>query len=75
VEISVSQPHLFTALLFDRRVTWANRMAWVQAVESYKRTEFVAQCEAMRRGLGSIVPLPLLAMFSWSEARGRRCNQ
>jgi hypothetical protein len=50
-------------------------MAWVQAVENYKRTEFVAQCEAMRRGLGSIVPLPLLAMFSWSELELMVCGR
>ena len=35
------------------RVTGANRLAYATALEQYKRTEFVQQCEAIRQGYGS----------------------
>jgi hypothetical protein len=40
-------------------------------INRYRLTEFEHQCEAIRRGLGTVVPLQLLSLFTWQELEKR----
>lgn len=50
------------------RVTYAGRRSFVAAALSYRLREFDTQIAAIRRGLGTMVPLRALSLFTWSEA-------
>jgi hypothetical protein len=56
-------------------ISISNRHAYIEAVISYKQTEFTVQCQAIRGGLGTIVPLSLLSMFSWHEVEIMACGR
>jgi len=50
-------------------VTFQNRHEWAELVEKKRMTEFKNQVDAIRRGLATIVPLPVLSLFAWSEVK------
>jgi hypothetical protein len=48
-------------------VNWENKQFFSESLLKYRLTEFEHQCEAIRRGLGTVVPLQLLSLFTWQE--------
>jgi len=52
-------------------VTWENKQQFCEALLRYRLTEFEEQCEAIRRGLATVVPLQLLSLFTWQELESR----
>jgi hypothetical protein len=56
-------------------LTWANRHEYVNALRKYRRSEFSLQCDAMRRGLASVVPQALLSLFTWRELETQVCGR
>jgi len=48
-------------------ITFHNARLFCDALTKYRLSEFANQCEAMRRGLSTVVPLGLLSMFTWQE--------
>ena len=51
-----------------RRVDRGSRHAYCDAVERFRLKELDRQLAAMRRGLGCVVPLGRLQLFSWPQA-------
>lgn len=49
------------------KVNWENRQQYIKLVESYRLNEFKTQVEAIKSGLGTIVPNQLLSLFNWQE--------
>eukprot|EP00742_Colponemidia_sp_Colp-10_P007630 GILJ01008224.1.p1 GENE.GILJ01008224.1~~GILJ01008224.1.p1 ORF type:complete len:2318 (+),score=345.48 GILJ01008224.1:234-6956(+) len=56
-------------------VTYANRMEYVRLVERYRFNEGKRQVEAIVKGMGTIVPIHLLAVFTWQELQLRICGK
>ena len=56
------------------RLTYANRGAFASAALAHRLHEFDAPVGAMRRGLGAVVPLGALALFTWSELETAVCG-
>ena len=56
-------------------VTWDTRKEYVELVRNYRLQEFTAQVDAIRRGLGTIVPVPLLPLFTWQELEMMVCGK
>eukprot|EP00475_Leptophrys_vorax_P044051 TRINITY_DN8686_c0_g1_i1.p1 TRINITY_DN8686_c0_g1~~TRINITY_DN8686_c0_g1_i1.p1 ORF type:complete len:636 (-),score=165.67 TRINITY_DN8686_c0_g1_i1:54-1961(-) len=56
-------------------VTWENRTQFVQALIHFRVNEFKAQCDAMKRGLATVVPYPLLSLFTWQELELQICGR
>eukprot|EP01119_Soliformovum_irregulare_P017292 TRINITY_DN5115_c0_g1_i2.p1 TRINITY_DN5115_c0_g1~~TRINITY_DN5115_c0_g1_i2.p1 ORF type:complete len:2108 (+),score=625.85 TRINITY_DN5115_c0_g1_i2:350-6673(+) len=50
-------------------VTFQNRFEWISLVEKMRTTEFAPQMEAIRRGMSSVIPLPILNLFTWNELK------
>jgi len=48
-------------------VKWEERVAWADAVQSFRLHESDAQVAALRQGMGAIIPSALLPLFSWKE--------
>jgi len=48
-------------------ITMANAKEFCTAFSNYKYKEFRTQCDAIRRGLATIVPVQMLSLFTWSE--------
>ena len=59
----------------DVAVTWANRLEYVQLVEAYRLQEFAAQVAAIKKGLGTIVPVQLLPLFTAGELEAMICGK
>jgi len=55
----------------DISVTWENKQLFSEALLKYRLTEFEQQCEAIRRGLATVVPAQLLSLYSWQEVEKR----
>jgi hypothetical protein len=55
-------------------LTYANRHEYAALVLDYRLTEFSRQTAAIRRGLGKVVPLASLALFSWREVEIMVCG-
>ena len=51
----------------SRRVNFENRGVYCDAVEKFRLRELDRQLAAMRRGLGCVVPLSLLQLFTWKQ--------
>jgi len=78
---------LFTILTFDGRdvelkangaeipVTVENRMEFVDLALTYRLNEFKEQVSAMRKGLGTIIPVQLLPMFTWQQLERLVCGK
>ena len=56
-------------------VTWDTRKEFVELVRCYRLKEFTIQVEAIQRGLGTIVPVPLLPLFTWQELEMMVCGK
>jgi len=56
-------------------LTWENRKEYLRLVSQYRRKEFAQQTDAIRQGLGDIVPGHLLSFFSWSYLESRVCGR
>ena len=59
----------------DTAVTWHNRLQYVQLVEAYRLQEFHLQTVAMKKGLGTIVPIQLLPLFTAGELEAMICGK
>ncbi|OQR96413.1 HECT E3 ubiquitin ligase [Achlya hypogyna] len=76
----------FTTLSTDNRVvplvprgdsvavTFANRATFADLVEAFRLHEFDASAECVRRGLGMVVPLRYLRLFTWAELEAMVCG-
>jgi len=49
------------------KVTFQNRLQYVELQEEFRKNEFHQQCEAMRLGLATIAPIDLLELHTWKE--------
>ncbi|CAM9783858.1 unnamed protein product [Discosporangium mesarthrocarpum] len=58
----------------DIAITFNNRHEYIALVEQFKKGEFAKQVEAIRSGLGTVVPLQLLSLFSWYELEEFVCG-
>jgi len=78
---------LFTILTFDGQdvelkangaeipVTVETRMEYVDLALTYRLNEFKEQVAAMRKGLGTIIPVQLLPMFTWQQLERLVCGK
>lgn len=57
------------------QVTWDNRQQFAKSLIHYRLNEFKVQCEAIRRGLATVVPYPLLSLFTWHELEVEVCGR
>jgi len=56
------------------RVTLANRGKWCDLVEQLRLREFDGHVAHIRRGIGQVVPLRALALFTWNELEVLVCG-
>ncbi len=54
---------------------WKNRKEFTALVEQYRLKEFKQQIDAIQRGLRSIVPTHMLALFTWKELELKICGR
>jgi len=59
----------------DIPVTWDNRHEFIKALVSYRMNEFQVQCDAIKRGLATVIPYPLLPLFTWQELELLVCGR
>ena len=59
----------------EQTVTWHNRLEYCQLVEQYRLTELSQQIAAIRKGLGTIVPVQLLPLFTAVELECMICGK
>lgn len=52
-------------------VTWENKQQFCDALLKYRLSEFEVQCEAIRKGLGTVVPVQLLSLYTWQELENK----
>lgn len=50
-----------------KRVQWSMRHEYLQLLRQFRMNEFKDQCDAMRRGLSTVVPVAALSLFTWRE--------
>jgi hypothetical protein len=48
-------------------LTMENAKQFCAAFTKFRLNEFSVQCEAMRRGLATVVPYQMLSLFTWQE--------
>jgi hypothetical protein len=56
-------------------VTLANSLEFKHKLEQYKMEQFTQQCAAVRKGLGFVVPVQLLSLFTWTEIEFMICGE
>ena len=56
-------------------LTFENRMEWADAMVEYRLHEVDTQVAAIRRGMGTIVPVQLLPLFTWQEVELQVCGR
>jgi len=56
-------------------LTHKNRKRFVELIRKYRLNEFTPQCQAIRRGLATVVPLALLSIFTWRELEVAICGR
>jgi len=56
-------------------VEWEEREEFRNAWLSYRLNEFRTQVEHIRKGLGTIVPVQLLSLFTWNELQLNVCGK
>jgi len=59
----------------DRAVTFANRAEFAGLVEGYRMHEFDAAIDCLVSGLSTVVPVPLLHLFSGDELETMVCGR
>lgn len=52
-----------------------NRLEWADKLEQYRLHEVDDQIAAIRRGMGTIVPVQLLPLFTWQELQLQICGR
>ncbi|SPQ94601.1 unnamed protein product (mitochondrion) [Plasmodiophora brassicae] len=57
-----------------RQVTWANRLEYARAVEEFRLHELEVQIGAICRGLAQMLPIDLLALFTWQQLEVLVCG-
>jgi len=57
------------------KLTFHNWREYVDAVVEFHRTEFAVQCNAIRRGLATVVPVQLLDTFTSAELEAQTCGR
>ncbi len=55
-------------------VTWGNRKQFTDALISFRLNEFRVQCEAIRRGLATVIPYKNLPLLTWQELEWLVCG-
>jgi len=58
----------------SKRLRWDNRDEYIRSVVEYRKNEFSAACQAMRRGLATVVPYSVLSLFTWMEIERFVCG-
>jgi E3 ubiquitin-protein ligase HERC1 len=58
-----------------KSVTFDNRLEYVNLVKYRRLNESRAQVQAIRRGLGTMVPLDVLSLFTWEELEMCVCGK
>ncbi|MES1910768.1 MAG: hypothetical protein MHM6MM_003301 [Cercozoa sp. M6MM] len=58
-----------------KKVTSANRNKFAEALVAFRQNEFSIQCEAIKRGMATVIPVPLLCMFTWRELELMVCGR
>lgn len=56
-------------------VNAANCRAFVAALRAFRVSEFHTQVEAIRRGLATVLPFPMLALLTWDELQLQVCGR
>ncbi len=56
------------------RITAQNARHFCSALTRFRLNEFKVQCDAMRRGLSTVVPVALLSLWSWQELERAICG-
>jgi hypothetical protein len=59
----------------DKVLTWENRKEFCRAIINYRKSEFRAQCDAIKRGLATVIPYSLLSLFTWEELEVQVCGR
>ena len=57
------------------RVTFANRMEYVQLVEKVRLEEGAVQMKAIRTGMAKIVPISIIKLYSWRDVEVKVCGK
>jgi hypothetical protein len=57
-----------------RSLSYANRHEYASLLKKFRVNEFSVQTSAIRRGLGKVVPLEALGLFSWRELETMVCG-
>jgi len=55
-------------------INWQNRKKFSDSLIRYRLTEFSAQCEAIRRGLATILPHQMFSILNWQELELEVCG-
>eukprot|EP00455_Lapot_gusevi_P053294 TRINITY_DN828_c0_g1_i5.p1 TRINITY_DN828_c0_g1~~TRINITY_DN828_c0_g1_i5.p1 ORF type:complete len:366 (+),score=177.15 TRINITY_DN828_c0_g1_i5:90-1100(+) len=55
----------------NKSLTWNNRQQFAAALQRFRINEFNEQCQAIRRGLATVVPYQLLPLLTWRELEGQ----
>ena len=55
-------------------LTWKNREQFSEALVNCRKTEFLMQTNAIRRGLATVVPFSLLSLFHWEQLELQVCG-
>jgi len=58
-----------------KKVTYAERKKFIKLLVNFRLNEFSAHTMAMRRGLATVVPDPLLSLFTWEELQTLVCGR
>jgi len=55
----------------EMSITWNTRKQFTEALVKYRLNEFSVQCEAIRRGMATVVPMALVSLMPWSQLEQR----
>ena len=59
----------------EKLVTLADHVEFCSAVEKYRLEEGSTAIAAIKRGLETIIPLPLISIFTWQELEVMLCGR
>jgi hypothetical protein len=59
----------------EKTVSYDERTQYVALVQQCRLNESASQMKAIQRGIGSIVPLSLLSLFTWQDLEMRVCGR
>jgi len=57
------------------KVNWDNRKRYCRLLTEYKLNEYKVQCDAIRRGLATVVPYQILSLFTWRDLQDQVCGR